>query len=148
MNGLAFADLNVIGDVAASSVRTAVITRFATSGIANFASARPADDRTRWFLARSLEEHGKWGKSSPLGKLSNGGASRWKQRALYDFIKDIAPLTIGIRMARISIWDRVIVSEMPVTVLAILKQEMYSAAEPLFTLIQQRSCEPRQETVS
>ena len=88
------------------------------------------------------------GKSSPLANYQTVGASTWKQRAFFDFIKDIAPLIIGIRMARISIWDRVIVDEIPLTVLAILKQGMYSAAEPLFTLIQQRSCKPRQEAVS
>ena len=88
-----------------------------------------------------------FGKSSPPGKLSIGGASRWKQRAFYDFIKDLAPLTIEIRMARISIWDHVIVDEKSVPLLKILKQGMHSAAGPLFTLIQQRSCKPRRYAV-
>ena len=62
---------------------------------------------------------GKWGKrwTTPacesmfgphgdVGELEGPGAPRWKQRAFYDAMKDIAALTSGtVRLARLSVWD-------------------------------------------
>jgi hypothetical protein len=44
----------------------------------------------------------------PVGDLGGDGAPRWKQRALYDAIKDTAPL-IGreIRLARVATHDTI-----------------------------------------
>ncbi len=39
--------------------------------------------------------------------LCGNGAPRWKQRAFYDFIKDLSPLLIGVSVVRIAIWDLV-----------------------------------------
>lgn len=64
---------------------------------------------------------GKWGKrwTSPscesmfgppgeAGALEGAGAPRWKQRALYDAIKDLAALTSNaLHLARVSVWDTV-----------------------------------------
>ena len=59
----------------------------------------------RW-MNPSTEKH--FGPSAPRGDLSSNGSSRWKQRALYDFIKDVAGLVGGLPpLARISIWDAV-----------------------------------------
>lgn len=54
----------------------------------------------RW-MNPSTERH--FGPSGARGDLSGSGSSRWKQRALYDFMKDVAlhPLP----MARVAIWD-------------------------------------------
>jgi hypothetical protein len=42
------------------------------------------------------------------GDLRGDGAPRWKQRALYDAIKDTAPATeLGVTMARVSVYDKV-----------------------------------------
>ncbi len=42
----------------------------------------------------------------PVGDLNGDGAPRWKQRALYDAIKDTAPLVgRGIRLARVATHD-------------------------------------------
>jgi hypothetical protein len=54
----------------------------------------------RW-MNPSTEGH--FGPSGPRGDLSGAGASRWRQRALYDFMKDVAPHPLP--MARIAIWD-------------------------------------------
>jgi hypothetical protein len=44
----------------------------------------------------------------PSGDLDDDGAPRWKQRALYDAIKDSDPVCdIGLRVARLSIYDQV-----------------------------------------
>ena len=57
---------------------------------------------------------GKWTNSScerlfgppgAAGDLDGAGAPRWRQRAFYDFIKDLAPLAIDLAMARLSIWE-------------------------------------------
>lgn len=57
----------------------------------------------RW-LNNSTEGH--FGPSGPRGDLSSRGSSRWKQRALYDFIKDVTQLDQHRpRLARIAIWD-------------------------------------------
>jgi len=45
--------------------------------------------------------------SSAFGDLSGTGPSRWKQRAFYDFLKDISQLIIGVKIIRISTWDTI-----------------------------------------
>jgi hypothetical protein len=52
----------------------------------------------------STEAH--FGPASPRGDLSGNGSPRWKQRAVYDFMKDLTQLTPGaVPLARIAIWD-------------------------------------------
>lgn len=49
-----------------------------------------------------------FGPPGEPGELEGPGAPRWKQRALYDAMKDIAALTSGaMRLARLSVWDAV-----------------------------------------
>ena len=33
------------------------------------------------------------------------GAPRWKQRAFYDFVKDLSPMLIGVKVVRIAVWE-------------------------------------------
>ena len=52
----------------------------------------------------STERH--FGPSSPRGDLTGNGSSRWKQRALYDFMKDVSALrSEAPALARIAIWE-------------------------------------------
>lgn len=48
-----------------------------------------------------------FGESDPDGVFGENGAPRWKQRALYDAMKDAMAATGEIRLARVSIYDRV-----------------------------------------
>lgn len=48
-----------------------------------------------------------FGRASDTGSFDGNGSPRWKQRAFYDFIKDLSPLLIGVSLVRISIWDKV-----------------------------------------
>lgn len=49
---------------------------------------------------------GRMFSGGPVGDLHGDGAPRWKQRALYDAIKDTAPLVgRGIRLARVTTHD-------------------------------------------
>jgi len=57
-----------------------------------------------------------FGKAATKGDLSGNGSPRWKQRAFYDFIKDLTPLVLAIPVARISIWDSLDIGNRTVTV--------------------------------
>ncbi|HEY6532073.1 MAG TPA: hypothetical protein VIY72_07200 [Acidimicrobiales bacterium] len=49
-----------------------------------------------------------FGQPSAPGDFSGGGAPRWKQRALYDAMKDLASIDgAGLRLVRLSVHDRV-----------------------------------------
>ncbi|WP_242656929.1 DUF7255 family protein [Mycobacterium lehmannii] len=49
-----------------------------------------------------------FGPSSPPGVLDGPGSPRWKQRALYDAVKDLAALQSPTpRLCRLSVWDQV-----------------------------------------
>lgn len=44
--------------------------------------------------------------AGPVGELDGEGAPRWRQRALYDAMKDAAPsIDLGVCMARVSVHD-------------------------------------------
>ena len=48
-----------------------------------------------------------FGEAGPKGELSGKGSPRWKQRAFYDFVKDVSQLVTGIPVVRISIYDKI-----------------------------------------
>lgn len=48
-----------------------------------------------------------FGPGDPDGVFGSQGAPRWKQRALYDAMKDAAAAWGPVRLARVSIYDRV-----------------------------------------
>ena len=47
-----------------------------------------------------------FGASGPEGDFSGNGPSRWKQRAFYDYLKDVFSVLTGIPVIRISIYDK------------------------------------------
>lgn len=60
----------------------------------------------RWTSASSARMFGRAAEAGDLDRA--GGAPRWKQRAMYDAMKDAVALTIaGIPLARLSVWDDV-----------------------------------------
>lgn len=80
----------------------------------------PTDDYQRY-----CSEHenmclkvGRWGKrwsstsceaqfgdASQPGDLSGNGSPRWKQRAFYDFVKDLSRLLTDVTVVRVALWD-------------------------------------------
>lgn len=48
-----------------------------------------------------------FGGADPDGVFGEFGAPRWKQRALYDAMKDISAATGSVRLARVSIYDSI-----------------------------------------
>jgi hypothetical protein len=49
-----------------------------------------------------------FGPSNTPGNLDQPGSARWKQRAFYDFIKDLAPIALGVHLVRLSVWDELV----------------------------------------
>jgi len=54
---------------------------------------------------KNLSTEKQFGQSDNEGVLLKKGSSRWRQRAYYDFVKDISSKIIGIPILRISIYD-------------------------------------------
>jgi hypothetical protein len=94
----------------------------------------------RWM---NISTEGHFGPSGPRGDLSGDGSSRWKQRALYDFMKDVTQLDQEPpRMARIGIWD-----ELPGLAGVTVENVVHRTPEPRFVnplraLISARSDRP------
>ncbi|WP_339947344.1 hypothetical protein [uncultured Albimonas sp.] len=79
-----------------------------------------------------------FGPSAPPGQLAGPGAARWRQRAFYDFLKDLAPLACGVAMTRIAIWDRVAFAHVSMTLGYALDTGQASAASAMARLIESR----------
>lgn len=89
---------------------------------------------------RSCESQ--FGTAAAPKDLSRNGAPRWKQRAFYDFVKDLSPLITGVPVVRISVFDEVEVSGQTLTVEQILSVPIRSAAKALSKLIFKRKPVP------
>lgn len=48
-----------------------------------------------------------FGQAGPKGILVGNGAPRWKQRAFYDFVKDLSPLVTRVQVVRVAMYDRI-----------------------------------------
>jgi hypothetical protein len=79
-----------------------------------------------------------FGSAGIAGQLDGPGAPRWKQRALYDFLKDLAPLVLGVAVVRVAVWDAVWVDGHSLDIGLVLDRQEASAASALATLIRAR----------
>lgn len=66
---------------------------------------RKAGSRGYWSSTSSVVE---FGPGEEPGVLSGAGAPRWKQRAFYDFVKDLSPHVLNVPVTRVSVWDDVV----------------------------------------
>jgi len=80
-----------------------------------------------------------FGPKSPEGDLTPPGSPRWKQRAFYDFLKDLSPIMCDIKLARISIWDEVPANGVNVPVNQVLRSRSSEAVPGLVALIEKRA---------
>jgi hypothetical protein len=77
-----------------------------------------------------------FGRGDAPGDFSDGESPRWKQRALYDAIKDAFALsTTSHRVARLSIYDKIEGWELG----AALERDVAFEAEALASLVGRRS---------
>lgn len=83
-----------------------------------------------------------FGNPSSDGELNGRGSPRWKQRAFYDFVKDLSPILIGIKVVRIAIWDKVIFNKAEVLLKDILEEKTGFSSDaylPIMNLINKRT---------
>ena len=80
-----------------------------------------------------------FGPSSSPGDLSEPGPSRWKQRAFYDFLKDLSPLFGGCKVIRIAIWDSVPIKGRNTLLNVALLQPSPEALPGILRLIEERT---------
>jgi hypothetical protein len=80
-----------------------------------------------------------FGLAGPKKDLTGAGAPRWKQRAFYDFGKDMAPLVLDLCVARLSVWDAITVRGRKSDVLNVLEKEPPGSAQALMELIEARA---------
>ncbi len=79
-----------------------------------------------------------FGKASPNKVFTGVGSPRWKQRAFYDFVKDLTPLMYDFPLVRISIYDKVPVNNDQRQVKEILEYGGPFGTEELYKLIESR----------
>ena len=65
----------------------------------------------RYWTTPSAEAH--FGPSDAEGVLGRHGSACWRQRAYYDFMKDMASLVLPVGVCRLSVWDSVEVAGQP-----------------------------------
>lgn len=80
-----------------------------------------------------------FGPAGTQGELEGAGAPRWRQRAFYDFVKDLSPELIDVKLVRIAVWDRVAEDDAERTVEEVLKSPSAASAEGIVELILERS---------
>lgn len=79
-----------------------------------------------------------FGRGPKPRDLSGRGAPRWRQRAFYDFVKDLTPLVLRKPLVRVAVWDTVEVGHRPRTLEEILTEPSLAAAEGILSLIERR----------
>jgi len=80
-----------------------------------------------------------FGPASPPGQLLGNGSPRWKQRAFYDFVKDLSPLLLGVTMVRVAVWETVMESGRSRTVEEVLTAPSVASSASLAALIKARA---------
>jgi hypothetical protein len=65
---------------------------------------RAATWSEKWSSFAAVEQ---FGEAGPEGDLNSVGAPKWKQRAYYDFVRDVTQLITDYKVIRVSIWDRI-----------------------------------------
>lgn len=76
--------------------------------------------------------------SPPPGQLIDAGPARWRQRAFYDFLKDIVPLVLRFPVVRLAIWDSIEIDGEPCTLERALRNPTEKTGEAIYKLVQQR----------
>lgn len=80
-----------------------------------------------------------YGAPSEEGDLARNGSPRWKQRAFYDFVKDLTPLLLQLPLARISVWDSISIGDRQISVNRALTVSESNSTRPLVDLIELRA---------
>lgn len=79
-----------------------------------------------------------FGASSLRGQLDGAGPARWRQRAFYDSLKDVASLIIGFPVVRLAIWDEVYLAGKMQALDWILRNPSEQGNQAIMSLIESR----------
>ncbi len=79
-----------------------------------------------------------FGHSSMPKIMDENGSARWKQRAFYDFLKDVSILVHKVPLVRLSIWDEINTLERPRLLKDILINNDFNGITGLRNLIKTR----------
>jgi len=90
--------------------------------------------RGKYWTSNSTEKQ--FGKASPRGDLNRNGSPRWKQRAFYDFLRDVSSLIYQIPVVRISIYDEIPVDKVSMNNILTRYQPVFD--EYVVNLVNQR----------
>jgi hypothetical protein len=82
-----------------------------------------------------------FGSAAPHWVADGGGAPRWKQRALYDAMKDITAAAGTVRLSRLSVYDTVD----GVRLENLLRGRAIVAPSALRTFVESRTVDPRRQ---
>ena len=88
-----------------------------------------ADNRKYWSTSSTEKQ---FGKSSPEGILTGLGSSRWKQRAFYDFLRDVGQKISNYKLIRISVHQKL----KDKTVDEILSRQLSQYYDELFKIVE------------
>jgi hypothetical protein len=94
----------------------------------------------KYWTSSGAESH--FGPADPPRTFASRGAPRWKQRALYDMIRDVIPFIAGIAVVRIAVWDALDVHGRKMTVREALATSDPAAGRKIVELIGSRACCP------
>lgn len=57
-----------------------------------------------------------FGNTGPKGELTGNGSPRWKQRAFYDYLRDVYSVIFNIPVVRLSIYDKLVIKGITATI--------------------------------
>ena len=83
-----------------------------------------------------------FGASPIKGQLDGAGPARWRQRAFYDFLKDLSSLIMGFPVVRLAIWDEVNILGQTRTVDWILRNPSDQGTKAILEIIENRLPKP------
>ncbi|MDI9466586.1 MAG: hypothetical protein GX382_09070 [Syntrophomonadaceae bacterium] len=80
-----------------------------------------------------------FGQPSPDGNHSGNGSTRWKQRAFYDYLKDLGQLIHGVPVIRISVYETIEVNDSLVTLEKVLSNPIEEGRDSVRQLVMARA---------
>jgi hypothetical protein len=91
----------------------------------------------KYWTSPSTEKQ--FGSPGPKGNLVGNGSPRWKQRAFYDYLRDLYSMIYKIPLIRISVYDKIQINKQSKTVSRILSETLSDDQKELVNFIERKS---------
>jgi len=92
--------------------------------------------RGKYWTSHSTEKQ--FGNPGPNGILEGNGSPRWKQRAFYDYLRDVYALIFKIPVVRVSIYEELLISDMKWTIEKLMSGNFIEFEQDIVNLVNQR----------